>query len=187
LVGLLLGSPQSHAQQATPATPAAPVTPPAAQATAPSAPQAAPDPKTLAAANELVSMIDMDTIFKSMFSIMNKTIMPFILRDNPNQSAQTQKIVTDTVTKVFAAHSEELARNKAAVYATVFSYDELEQLIAFYKSPVGQKVLKTLPQVMEQSMVMDKNIIIQIMQETQKNVAAALRQNGMKVPKEMGI
>lgn len=41
-----------------------------------------------------------------------------------------------------------------ALYGSVFSEDELQEIIAFYQSDVGQKMLKRQPELMQGTMVM---------------------------------
>ena len=47
---------------------------------------------------------------------------------------------------------EELAAMVVPIYCQHYSLDELEQLLAFYKSALGQKLIKEMPDVMRESM-----------------------------------
>ena len=47
---------------------------------------------------------------------------------------------------------EDLRGQFADIYLRAFSEDELNQILAFYKTPVGKKALATLPEVMKESM-----------------------------------
>ena len=42
----------------------------------------------------------------------------------------------------------DIMKDAPPIYARHFTLDELRQLIAFYKSPVGAKAMRELPQVM---------------------------------------
>jgi hypothetical protein len=188
VLALFVGAPHGYAQQTNPPTAPAAPSAPAPQAAAPSStPSGMTDPKALEAANDLVKMVDSDAIYKSLFSIMSKSIMPMIARDNPNKTAEIQHIVIDSMSNAFRTHSAELSSNKAVIYARIFTYDELVQIIAFYKTPTGAKMLKSVPEVMEQSAQLNTGITMQIIKETQASVIAKLKQSGLKVPKEMGI
>jgi hypothetical protein len=48
--------------------------------------------------------------------------------------------------------SAELIDQLVPIYDKYYSKEDLDGLLAFYESPVGQKVLKTMPQVMQESM-----------------------------------
>ena len=41
-----------------------------------------------------------------------------------------------------------------ALYGSVFSEDELQDVLAFYQSPTGQKLLKRQPELMQQTMML---------------------------------
>lgn len=161
--------------------------PPPASAVAPAPSAADVDPKTFAAAKDLVRSFDMSNLMQSVFNVMAKTMLPLIMRDNPNQSQQGQQLIIDAVQKTFMAHMDEFENNKAIVYAQMYSYDEIMQLKTFYQSPIGQKMLKTMPDMMQKTMVMDQSIILKSMDEAKRSIAESLRKSGMKVPREMDL
>lgn len=49
---------------------------------------------------------------------------------------------------------KQLEEPMIALYGNVFSEDELQEIIAFYQSDVGQKMLKRQPELMQGTMVM---------------------------------
>jgi len=180
LISSLLYVSQAHAQTTAQQIPSP-------TASAPSTAPANVDPKNLAIAKELIQSFDMNSLMQGVFGAITRTLMPMILRDNPNQLQQVQKIAMEAVQKSFMAHMDELANNKAIIYAQMYSYDELVQLKAFYQSPVGQKMLKTMPEMMQKSMILDKDIMLKAIQESTQGLRDGLQKNGLKVPKEMGI
>jgi hypothetical protein len=56
----------------------------------------------------------------------------------------------------------------ASVYAEVFSEDELRETIAFYKSPLGHKLLERMPELMQKSMQISQDRMKDVMPELQK-------------------
>ena len=46
----------------------------------------------------------------------------------------------------------ELVDMTVPIYARHFTHEEIKELVAFYKTPLGQKVIATLPAVMQESM-----------------------------------
>ena len=56
----------------------------------------------------------------------------------------------------------------ASVYAEVFSEDELRETIAFYKSPLGRKLLERMPDLMQKSMQISQDRMREVMPEMQK-------------------
>ena len=68
--------------------------------------------------------------------------------------ASMQKLFNDS------AMLDELERETTAIYARNYSVDEMRQLLAFYRSPIGAKMLSTMPKVMQESMVASQKIIM---------------------------
>jgi hypothetical protein len=47
---------------------------------------------------------------------------------------------------------EEFIELCVPIYAKYFTLEDIEQLLAFYKTPVGEKIISCLPQIMQESM-----------------------------------
>ena len=66
---------------------------------------------------------------------------------NPNLSQRAanivQEVVNDSVVGAFG--NESLEREIYPIYAKYFTFDELEGLIAFNRSPAGQKANRVMP------------------------------------------
>ena len=66
--------------------------------------------------------------------------------------------------RVFAVLREEVSWEKmepymVAIYAEVYTADELNELAEFYESPLGQKMLAKMPELMEASMSMTQQMM----------------------------
>lgn len=74
----------------------------------------------------------------------------------------------DRVTK--KAHGKDIVDMIIPIYDKYYSVDDLKAINAFYSSPAGQRVLSTLPQVMQESMAAGRqwgeNIARQAMEES---------------------
>jgi hypothetical protein len=71
-----------------------------------------------------------------------------VIRKNP-ELAPYEEVFRTWYRKVFA--SGDLESEVAKIYVGAFSEEELRGLVAFYKSPLGQKALSVLPEVTKQS------------------------------------
>jgi uncharacterized protein len=56
------------------------------------------------------------------------------------------------VAKNLAGREKEIGDGMAKIYANEFSEQELKDLVTFYKSPLGQKLLSTEPRAIQFSM-----------------------------------
>ena len=66
----------------------------------------------------------------------------------------------------------------ATIYARNFTVDELRELTAFYRSPLGQKVQQKLPTVMQESMAMGARFGQEISREAGEQMINELRKRG---------
>lgn len=106
--------------------------------------------------------------------------------------AESQKPIMDKfLAKYSAMIKEELSWEKleapiAEAYSTVYTDDEVREIIKFYKSSVGQKLLKKMPELMQATMgVMQKSItdIMPKVQVIQKELADELAKDTAKKEK----
>jgi uncharacterized protein len=108
------------------------------------------DPPTLAAAKEMLVARGSDVHFaRALDNILNNMAEA--------RRKQTPGKVKD-IDAIFAALRDKFAARKndhlewtALIYAEKFTTAELNEMIAFHKSPVGQKMLKSQTEITEQS------------------------------------
>ena len=70
--------------------------------------------------------------------------------------------VTASVTEIFRDPKliDELLTESAQLYARYYTADELNQIAAFYRTPVGAKLLATMPQVMNEGMMLGQRLVM---------------------------
>jgi len=73
---------------------------------------------------------------------------------NPDISEQAVQIVKDEVKRMIDQEftSEKLQKEIYPIYARYFTLEELQGLIAFNQSPIGQKANRVMPQLMQDSL-----------------------------------
>lgn len=143
------------------------------------------DPKAREFAQQLVKLIDTRRVMESMFGAVSKNIIPVLARDNPGKSEEAQKIYSDAIQRAMLNHMDQIEANTVDLYAQNYSADELQQIVSFYKSPVGQKVLTTMPAMMQKSVAMNMPIIQTAVREALTDSAGQLQKSGLNVPKEI--
>jgi|SRR5271155_1528596 hypothetical protein len=64
----------------------------------------------------------------------------------PAEKAKFESIVANALGEIFANYPiEDVLRDMIPIYQSHFSESDLNQIVAFYSSPVGQKVLEEMP------------------------------------------
>lgn len=104
-----------------------------AAAQVPPADAAPPTPGQIASARELVGLIRM----QETAAIGVKTALDQQIAANPAM-AQFRGVMEQWATRIFS--SEEAVQGFAEVYAATFSEAELREIVAFYRTPVGQRL-----------------------------------------------
>lgn len=130
-----------------------------------------------AAARELITTIKLGEQFKAVLPMIFKSIKPAIVQNRPDVDRDYDALVPVAIAKMNSRVSE-LEDALAAIYASNFSADELHDLIAFYKSPTGQKLLQKTPFVTQQTMAAGQKFGQSAGAEAQKEMIEELRNKG---------
>ena len=141
LAALAFAAAPLHAQQ-----PAAKQPAPAA---APALKQASP--AALAAAKEILAMKNASAMYAAAVpNIVDQTKVALI-QSNLNYQKDLNEVAL-IVAKNLAGKEQEIGDGMARIYANEFSEQELKDLVTFYKSPLGQKLLASEPRAIQFSM-----------------------------------
>jgi hypothetical protein len=121
------------------------------QQTAPAgAPQAKIDPAKEADIRRLLDVTGARKLAISTMDSMFKSIRPLMVSSLPS-GAYRDKLIDLFVAKFQAkADVTHLLDLAIPMYDKYFSHEEIKSLIAFYETPVGQKAISALPQLMSE-------------------------------------
>ena len=108
-----------------------------------------------AAIEEMLTLMKVDQIIDTMFNQMDS-----LFRQQFQQLGATeaeQPILDNYSAQVLQVMKEEMAWDKMkedyiAIYAKVYTEEEITALNQFYQSPVGQKMLAKMPELMKESL-----------------------------------
>lgn len=103
---------------------------------------------------------------------------------SPEEKVTAKKLMESTMTATFA-EMKKIDWNKifAEVYASVFTAEEIDGLIKFYQSPVGQKLLAKEPELTTATMKKMQVEMAKIMPKLQANMAKAIAEAQTKETK----
>jgi hypothetical protein len=112
--------------------------------------QGTPSPEALAAARDLMSVMSPDMVGQ-MTQGMTAQVWPNIERELGGRVDQaTLTELRGEFERVIAEFANDSLKDAPAIYAKYFSVQELRDIAAFYKTPVGVKALATMPKVMSE-------------------------------------
>jgi hypothetical protein len=112
------------------------------------APAQQPTPAALASAKELVTIKGGSQMFEPVLIGVIEQTKAALLQTNPQLSKDLNDVGTQ-LRNEFGPRSAELVNEAAKQYASRFSDAELKELVAFFKTAVGQKMVQQEPQVLD--------------------------------------
>jgi uncharacterized protein len=105
-------------------------------------------PESLNAARELMTLSRTDKFLDQSISTMLPQVAQLLEKANPEKGAVVRSMMEEFVLPEMRRSIPEAVEDIAAIYARNFTRDELNEVIAFYKTPVGQKFLDRMPSIM---------------------------------------
>jgi hypothetical protein len=123
----------------------------AQQPAAPAAPLKPSSPAAIAAAKEILTMKNASAMYASAVPNIVDQTKNALVQNNLNYQRDLNEVAV-IVAKSLAGREKEIGDGMAQIYANEFSEQELKDLVTFYKSPLGQKLLTTEPRAIQFSM-----------------------------------
>jgi hypothetical protein len=136
-----------------------------------------PDADAQAAARDLIATIKLGDQFEAVLPMIFKAMKPAIVQNRPDVDRNFDALMPVLQQKMNARVSE-LEDSFVMIYASNFSAAELRDVIAFYKSPTGQKFLAKTPIVTQQTMAAGQKFGQTAGAEAQKEMKDLLRDKG---------
>lgn len=118
--------------------------------------QSKPSPAALASAKELIAATSAMTLFNPLIAGVVEQAKLLFLQQNPGLSKDLNEISAQLRSEL-APRFSELSEEVARLYATEFTEQELKDIVVFYKSSAGQKLLTQQPKVIDGSMKFAQN------------------------------
>ena len=136
-LGLALTAAPAGAQQKQPPAEATPLKP--------------ASPSALAAAKEILVMKNASAMYASAVPNLVEQAKNGLIQTNLNYQKDLGEVAI-IVAKNLAGREKEIGDGMAQIYANEFTEQELKDLVTFYKSPLGTKLLATEPRAIQFSM-----------------------------------
>jgi len=152
----------------------------------------APDPAASAAANELFEAMHYRTMMNGMMQQMTQGMEQTMrasaeaaIKSNPKttpeqKKAALAKMEADLPAAVARVRGvlndaglvDEMMAEIVPFYARTYTADELKQITAFYRSPVGVKMMATMPQLMQTAMQVAQKVMVKRVQPMMEQMQA---------------
>jgi hypothetical protein len=108
-------------------------------------------PAAIAAAKEILAMKNASAMYANAVPNLVEQTKNVLMQSNLNYQKDLNEVAV-IVAKNLAGREKEIGEGMAQVYANEFTEQELKDLVTFYKSPLGQKLLASEPRAIQFSM-----------------------------------
>jgi|SRR5689334_12912621 hypothetical protein len=110
-----------------------------------------PSAASMGAARELITVTGATTLFSPLIAGVVEQAKVLFLQQDPSLGKDLNEISTK-IRADLQPRFTELTEEVARLYATNFTEQELKEVLAFYKTPSGKKLLNEQPKIVDSSM-----------------------------------
>src|SRR5262245_47028606 len=142
--------------------------------------QKAPSPSALATARELIAVKGTNTLYEPLVSGVVEQAKNVFLKANPLLGKELNEVAAKLRTD-FSPRSAEVLAETAKLYATHFTEQELKDALAFYKSPLGQKLLVEEPKILDDGMRNAQTWANRLSEEVMGKMRAEMKKRGHEI------
>ncbi len=116
----------------------------------------------------------MEQIFEAMFAQINAMTK----QAHPELPNEVGDIIQDEILAALKESIPLVMDEMAAIYVRIFTEEELDAMLAFYRSPAGQSMLKKMPEAMAETLPLSQRWAMALSQNLPSRVESRLRNEG---------
>jgi hypothetical protein len=152
-----------------------------AQAQQAAQPQLKPaSPAAIAAAKEILGLKNVSAMYANAIPSIVQRPKESILQNNLNYQKDLNEVAI-TVAQTLAGREKEIGEQMAKIYANDFTEQELTELVKFYKSPLGAKLLSEEPKAISASIAYMNQWAQAFSEEVNGYFRAEMRKRGKEI------
>jgi hypothetical protein len=140
----------------------------------------APAPEAMRAAQSLVGTMKLADQYRALLPAILLRLKPVVTQERPEIERDCDAMaamIGDTYTPFY----NEMVEDAASLYASNFTIDEIHQIDAFYRLPVGQKLLERSQGLAQQATQIGQDVGQKAAEALRLRLTEALRQKGHKL------
>jgi len=138
----------------------------------------APDASRIAAAKQMMEVAGAAAQFDQVMPLMSQQMSQAFKNIAPGNATEIDDVFRQLVPK-FIERKGELLDQIATLYAAEMTLDELNAIVAFYKSPAGVKFASVQPKILRESMTLGQRWGQKIGAELADEVRRELKKRGI--------
>ena len=132
------------------------------------------------AARKLVATLKIADQYRALLPQLLLKLRPVVAQDRP-EIERDYDAMMPMLTDAFAPYYSAMVDGIVTIYANNFTAGELREIEAFYRQPVGQKLLEKSSMVAQQSIQIGQEVGRKAADDLKGRLTEALRQKGHKL------
>ncbi|WP_419904706.1 DUF2059 domain-containing protein [Kiloniella sp.] len=138
-------------------------------------------PEKTAVIDELLVLSNAEQAGVLMGKAIVQSMYSGIQEVNPNLDPKVLSILEEVVFELIDEDKDngEFKRQLHEIYSKHFTTNELRDIVAFYKTPTGQKTVTAMPLIIQDSMKINQGKAQQIMPRIMQKLAARFKEEGI--------
>jgi len=141
-----------------------------------------PDPAVVAKAKEVLAVSRQLQTLDAILVPISQSMEGLIERANPGREKDVREFMLKYYLPEVHKRLPEIGDLLAEIWARYFTAAELDQLIAFYKSDIGQKVVSLQPRLFQDGMQLGRDWGARVAREALLKMQPELEKQGLKSP-----
>lgn len=133
---------------------------------------------------EVMNIIGAQNISRQVSVSFAQQLSYGLKKAQPDIDPKAFEIVSSITDEVLSKRTDELSDKMVPLYAKHFTEADLDQILAFYRSPIGRKTIETMPTLMQESMEMVIQEAQSSVPQIQERVTERLRADGLIAEKK---
>jgi hypothetical protein len=137
-------------------------------------------PAAMAAAREILTLKNAGAMYGNAVPGIVQQTKDALIQQNLNYQKDLNDVAV-VVAQAFAGKEKEIGEGMAQIYCNEFTEQELKDLVTFYKSPLGQKLLSNEPRAIQFSMSFMNQWAQQFSETVNAQFRAEMRKRGKQI------
>jgi hypothetical protein len=140
------------------------------------------EPNAIDKAKEMLTVTNELEAMDTMLGLVSQSMESLIERANPGHEKEVRDFMTKYYMPEVRRRLPEFGDLMAEEWARYFTAEELDQLIAFYRSDIGQKLIALQPKLMQDGLHLGQAWGEKVAREVYQKMMPWLKKQGLKSP-----
>ncbi|MDF2766718.1 MAG: hypothetical protein K0S81_3713 [Rhodospirillales bacterium] len=140
------------------------------------------DPERLAVAREIIEASGANALTEQVLRSVSAQIATLIQQYNPERGAAVADIIDAVVLPEASRRIPEATEAMARLYAERFTAEELQDVVDFYRTPTGRKLVALSPELFVEAQRVGQAWARLLIEDLWDDILQRLEENGLKPP-----